>query len=191
MSKSVLVVMDYMNEIIHPQGKLSGKGYAKFQEEHKTLERVNQAIDYARSKDMEIVFVKLGFSQDYKEHNEESILIGSAKKFGALKLGTWATEFEQSLDFRKQDYVIVKHRMSPFYKTDLDSYLKNKGVSEVYLCGVATDLVVQSAARDAHDRDYKVIVLSDACTAASKEEHENALNNMAKFTSIKKIKNIT
>ncbi|MBU1622476.1 MAG: cysteine hydrolase [Nanoarchaeota archaeon] len=176
--------MDYINEIIHPEGKFKSKGYAAYAEENNTLSNVAEAVSLARNKGMEIVYVKVGFSEDYQEQPKNSPLFGKADQFQALKLGTWATEFHESLDVREEDLQVVKHRISPFYKTNLDSYLKETGIKDFYLCGVATDLVVQSAARDAHDRDYNVFVLSDCCAAASAEDQENSLKTLAKIAKV-------
>ena len=58
---------------------------------------------------------------------------------------------------------------------------KTDEIDEVYLCGVSTDLVVQSAARDAHDRDYKVTILKDCCAAANDEDHNSSLSTLEKI----------
>jgi nicotinamidase-related amidase len=57
-------------------------------------------------------------------------------------------------------------------------------VEDVYLCGVATDLVVESAARDSHDRDFNVFVIDDCCGAGSDEEHQNGISTSAKISNI-------
>jgi nicotinamidase-related amidase len=176
--------MDYINEIIHPDGKFKGKGYAKFAQENKSLENVANAIRLAREKEIQVIYVKVGFSPDYKEQPKGSPLFGKAHEFQALKLGTWATEFHESLDVREGDTVILKHRVSPLYNTDLDSHLKKQGINELYICGVSTDLVVQSAARDLHDRDYKVNILEDCCAASSKEDHESSLRTLEKIATV-------
>jgi nicotinamidase-related amidase len=46
---TALLVLDYINDIIHPDGKLAGKGYAAFAEQHNTLLNVQQAISHARN----------------------------------------------------------------------------------------------------------------------------------------------
>ena len=176
--------MDYINEIVHPDGKLSGKGYSDFILKNNTLEKVRNAIEYARENQIQIIFVKVGFSSDYKELPRDSLLFGKAEKFGALKLDTWATEFHKELDVRESDHIVVKHRISPFSQESLDNYLKNNKITDLYLCGVATDLVVESSARDAHDRDHNIYVLSDCCAAASNEDHENSLKTMRKFANV-------
>ena len=58
------------------------------------------------------------------------------------------------------------------------------GVTEVFLAGVATDMVVESTARDAHDRDFKVNVIADCCIAANDEDQQRSLTNMEKLATI-------
>ncbi len=185
-----LIVMDYINEIVHPEGKFKGKGYASFCKENNVLENVAEAVRKMRDENAKIVYVKVGFSPDYSDQPKNSVLFGKAHEFKALARGTWATEFHEALDVKKDDFVVEKKRVSPFYNTDLDEYLKKNKVIDVYLAGVATDLVVQSAARDAHDRDYNVYVLKDCCAAGSAEDHENALKNMEKFARIAALKDL-
>jgi nicotinamidase-related amidase len=131
-----------------------------------------------------IVYVRVGFSEDYSDQPKKSPLFGKADEFGALKLGTWATEFHESLDVQESDAIITKHRVSPFYGTNLDTILKKAHVANVYLAGVSTDLVVEAAARDAHDRDYQVHVLADCCVAANETDHENALATIKKIAEV-------
>ena len=173
--------MDYMNELIHEEGKFNKRGYPAFEKEHNVLDNVSKAIALAREKGYLVVFVKFGFTPDYKDAPKHSPLFALAKKFGAVQLGTWATEFHEKLDVREEDKVIIKHCVSPFYGTYLDAYLRVHGVDELFICGVSTDLVVQSTAREGHDRDYKIHVLSDCCVAGSIEDHKHSLQTLGKI----------
>jgi nicotinamidase-related amidase len=55
---------------------------------------------------------------------------------------------------------ITRHRLSPFYGTELDALLRCHGVTNVAVAGLSTSGTVLAAARDAADRDYSVAVLS-------------------------------
>lgn len=180
-NKTAVVLIDFINEIMDPRGKLAGKGYAGFDEEHGSLDNVKQLIAIARGKQFPILYVRIGFSPSYAEQPEASPLFGGAKKFGALQLGSWATEFHPKVTPQPDDVVLNKHRVSAFYGTALDVLLRKQQISELIICGVATDLAVQSAARDAHDRDYAVTVISDCCVAANGEDHEGSLRVLAKI----------
>jgi nicotinamidase-related amidase len=186
MTKSALVLLDFINEVVDEKGKLAGKGYPTFLKAHGVLDSVNNAIVKARSKNIPIIFVRLGFSPDYREWPETSPLFSAAKKFGVFQLGTWATEIHQSINKTDADFLVTKHRVSAFYSTSFEVILRTLKVDTIFLCGVATDLVVQSTAMDAHDRDYKVIVLEDLCGAGSEEDHVNALRTLAKITKVAK-----
>jgi nicotinamidase-related amidase len=74
--------------------------------------------------------------------------------------------------------IIRKPRMNPFFGTALDSMLRSKDIDTVVLMGVATEFVVEAAARHAADADYRVIVLEDCCAAFSDEAHRVALHIM-------------
>ena len=180
-----LVCIDFINEIVHPSGKLAVKGYAMFLDRHNTLARVAEVQKRFRNKGIPIVHVKVGFSPSYYEHPSDSPLFGKARELKTLTLGTWGTEFASQVAPSSDEIVIVKHRVNAFHGTALDLILRTRGIRELYIAGVATDLAVESAARDAHDHDYKITILSDCCVAASDDDHARGL------TFLKKIAHIT
>ncbi len=190
MNKSVLILIDFINEIVDEKGKLAGKGYPAFVKAHNVLMNVNVAISKARVKNIPVIFVRVGFSPDYREWPESSPLFGAAKKFGALQLGTWATEIHKSINRTDADFIVTKHRVSAFYATSLEAILRTLKVDTLLLGGVATDITVQSAAREAHDRDYRVVVLEDLCGAGSEDDHVQALRLLAKVAAVAKSNDI-
>ena len=74
--------------------------------------------------------------------------------------------------------VIRKPRMNPFFGTALESMLRSRDIDTVVLMGVATEFVVEAAARHATDADFRVIVLADCCAAFSEEAHRASLHIM-------------
>ena len=74
--------------------------------------------------------------------------------------------------------VIRKPRMNPFFGTALDSMLRSRDIDTVVLMGVATEFVVEAAARHAADADYRVIVLEDCCAGFSEDAHRVSLHIM-------------
>jgi nicotinamidase-related amidase len=182
MSKA-LICIDFINEIVG-NGKLAAKGYAAFCEAHATLSNVARRQAATRSDGGRVIHVHLGFAPDYADHPAQSKLLGGARGGGILKLGTPSTAIATTVAPVGDDLVIVKKRMSAFHGTSLELILRSLGITHVTIAGVATDLAVQSAARDAHDRDFTVEVAADACAAATSEDHEGALKTMSKFATI-------
>ncbi|MEA2214084.1 MAG: hypothetical protein QOF83_4032 [Solirubrobacteraceae bacterium] len=73
---------------------------------------------------------------------------------------------------RPEDIVVRKTRVGAFSTTDLDKQLRQRGVDTLILAGVSTSGVVLSTVRDAADRDYRVLVLSDASADPRADVHE-------------------
>ena len=57
-------------------------------------------------------------------------------------------------------------------------------MTEILLAGCATDLAINSTARDAHDRDYTVTIISSCCIAANDEDHDSSLKKKKKIVEI-------
>lgn len=183
--KKALLVIDFINEIVDTNGKLAAKGYATFISEHKTFDSLNTAVSVFRKAGNPIIFVRLAFDPSYSNQPKTSPVFGKAHEFGILADGTWSTEINSAVDYRKNDdKVIVKARVSAFHDTGLSELLRNEDVSEVYIAGVATDLAVEAAARSAHDNDFAVRIVTDACAAANQTDHDKSLHVLPKFAQL-------
>lgn len=76
------------------------------------------------------------------------------------------------------DLVIFKRQWGAFYGTDLDLQLRRRGIETLVLCGIATEFGVESTARDAYERGYGLVFVSDAMTGRALESHDNALKRI-------------
>ncbi len=187
---TALILIDFINEIVHEDGKLASKGYSDFIKNKNIFHNLSSLVRKIREQKILIIHVKLGFSANYIEQPKLSPLFGKANEFKALTLNDWGTEFHEQLDVNTNDIVLVKHRVSAFYATPLDLILKNNNIDTVLIAGVSTDLTVSSTARDAHDRDYTVTIIEDCCAAANQEDHETALLSLKKIANVKSAKEI-
>ena len=77
------------------------------------------------------------------------------------------------------ELVVYKVAYSAFFNTQLDWVLRKAGIETVVICGIVTNGGVASTARDAHVRDYSVVVLSDGCAAFSNALHQASLADLA------------
>jgi nicotinamidase-related amidase len=60
------------------------------------------------------------------------------------------------------DIVVRKTRVGAFSTTDLHDHVQDRGITTLVLAGISTSGVLPSTVRDAHDRDYRLLVLEDA-----------------------------
>lgn len=115
------------------------------------IRRINELIDYCRSKGYKIIFTR---------HVDEE----------------FKSELVKELNKKPSDKIIIKNRISPFYKTKLEQELV--GVDELIVCGLLTNLCIRSLIQDAYDRSFKITVISDCCTTYDKATHEFTLKDL-------------
>jgi nicotinamidase-related amidase len=84
------------------------------------------------------------------------------------------TEFVPELARQPGDHIVTKQRVGAFLGTDLDPYLRQRGVTQIVLAGIATSAGVESTARSAYDLGYNVTLVVDAMTDRSDEMHRHS-----------------
>lgn len=182
-SETILLVMDMMNDLVHPDGA-GAKTYVPQCRERKVYENTKLAISRARQAGVMVGYVRVGFSPDYRECPPNSPVFSRARDNCLFKLGTWGTEVYADFAPQPGDPDIVKHRVSPFYGTSLMPLLSARGIRRLVLSGVSTNGVVQAGAREGHDRDFECVVLEDCCAGATNEEHAYALAGVRRFANV-------
>ncbi len=88
------------------------------------------------------------------------------------------SELIPDLNRQPGDVVILKRQWGAFYGTDLELQLRRRGLSTIILCGIATEIGVESTARDAYERGFEQIFAEDAMTARSAEGHANTVTSI-------------
>lgn len=84
----------------------------------------------------------------------------------------WA-EIVPELGPKPGDFVITKRQWGAFHGTELDLQLRRRNIKTIVLCGIATNMGVESTARFAYEYGYQQIFAQDAMAARSKDEHEH------------------
>jgi nicotinamidase-related amidase len=83
-------------------------------------------------------------------------------------------ELVPELGVRADDVVVTKKNWGAFYGTDLDLQLRRREVARIAICGIATNIGVESTARDAFERNYKLLFVEDAMASMSAQDHEHS-----------------
>jgi nicotinamidase-related amidase len=89
----------------------------------------------------------------------------------------WADIIDE-LGPRPGDHLITKRRRSAFHDTGLDTLLRDLGVTQIVLAGVATSSGVESTARSGHDHGYHVVLATDAMADPDPDSHRHSLQRV-------------
>ncbi|MBW2063453.1 MAG: cysteine hydrolase [Deltaproteobacteria bacterium] len=177
---TALIVVDVQNDFCHSQGVFSK--YKKVDLEHveQAVKNLAVFIDRCRQFNVPVIFIKTTHSQWTNSPSWLSRLEGKPKETGICAPDSWGSDF-YLVSPREGDCVVTKHRYSAFVGTDLDLILRSRGIENIIVTGVATNVCVETTARDGFNHDYNVVLLDDCCGAFDQAEHEATLNNIRKF----------
>lgn len=181
MAKRALILIDFINGIC---GKESGSPVVEELHKNNTFNKINHLLEYARKSDWLVIWIIVGFDKNYLSIPASAPMFAQAKEYKKLQLDSDAVKIISELNYLDGELIIAKNAVNPFHATNLDHILRNNGVDEIYLAGVATEIAIQSCVRDAHDRGYKVNVVGDLCAARVPEFHDISLKMLTIFASV-------
>jgi len=88
------------------------------------------------------------------------------------------TELVPELEQHPHDHIVSKQRVGAFIGTSLDDYLRQHGVTQVFLTGISTSAGVESTARSAYDLGYNVVFVVDAMTDRDADAHPHSVEKI-------------
>ncbi|WP_085521544.1 hydrolase [Tuberibacillus sp. Marseille-P3662] len=88
------------------------------------------------------------------------------------------TDMVPELGPESTDLIVTKRNWGAFFGTDLDLQLRRRGIKNIVLSGIATNIGVETTAREAFQRNYQQVFATDAMNALTKEEHDFTVSYM-------------
>ena len=177
--KTALVVVDVQNDFCHPEGVFGKRGFDLSHVE-KSVNSLLPLIARCRQSGMSVVFVRTIHSSWTDSDSWVSRMAGAGKQMMICRPDTWGAEFYKVAP-EASDFIATKHRFSGFVGTDLELALRARGIETLLMTGCASNVCVETTARDGFNRDFRVIFVDDCCGAFSIEEHAAAITNMNKY----------
>jgi nicotinamidase-related amidase len=122
-----------------------------------------------------VVLVNVAFSADGGDMLRQRVDQAPPIPAGGFPAG-W-NEFPPGLQ-QPGDLVITKRQWGAFHGTELDLQLRRRGIRTIVLGGVSTQIGVESTARQAYERGYELLIVTDATTSSVAEGHEMSMKHI-------------
>jgi ureidoacrylate peracid hydrolase len=177
-SQVALLVVDMQNAFCHPNGSFShmlAGGEASIEMCQEAVPVCARLIECARVKQIPVIFTRYVYQAGYADRDILLQKYPDIERLRALEENSWDAQIVDELEPRVGDHVIDKSRYSAFYGTRLEPLLDGLGVRNLVVCGVTTNVCVESTVRDASQRHFDLLVVSDATGELTRERHTNAL----------------
>lgn len=143
------------------------KGIAQMPGGREVVDKAAKLVDLFRQNNGFISFVNVNFID-----GQDALKPKTDQPAAAVQRPADWAEFVSELDVKSSDYTVTKRQWGAFFGTDLDLQLRRRGIDTIVLCGIATNIGVESTAREAFQLGYNQIFITDAMTTFSEEQHE-------------------
>lgn len=172
-SDVALIVVDMQNAFLREEYSL---GIAETQEPFAAaIPGTANLIAAARSAGVPVIYTRYAYLPGNEDQLSPTGRLEGTALSPRLVEGTVDIEIVDELAPEPGDIVLDKSRPSAFYGTRLEPFLTAKGIRSVVICGVTTNICVETTARDASQKGYKTYVVEDAVGEAELSRHWHAL----------------
>ena len=181
---TALVLVDLQNDFLHPDGAY-GRAGVTAPEIAALPARLKPVADTMRRAGGWVVSTH--FTLVPGRGGEPLILAHLRKLRPFLAKGDFAPgSFGHDLvaELKPADLMIEKVAYSAFYMSRMEFVLRRAGIDTLVFAGIVTNGGVASTVRDAHVRDFRVIVLADGCAAFSKTTHVATISSLGSVVEI-------
>lgn len=191
-AETALIVVDMQNAYLSPGGYIDLVGF-DVSGSPSVIAETAAVASACRAAGIPVIYLQNGFSPDQREaggpsapvwHKSNALRFMREHEAYAGKLithGTWDHEIVEPLAPQPGDIVVPKARYSGFAGTNLEQLLTARRIRTVLICGVATNVCVESTLRDAYHREFFPVMVSDATMAAGPGQQAAAEFNVEKF----------
>jgi biuret amidohydrolase len=181
-ARTAIVMIDMQRDFLEPGGfgETLGNDVSLLA---KAIKPAKALLTWARKLGMLIVHTREGHRPDMAdappakvERGAPSMRIGDPGAMGRILIrGEAGHDIIPELAPLEGEPVVDKPGKGAFYATDLQTILQNRGIQNLLVGGVTTEVCVHTTVREANDRGYRCIVVADACGSYFPEFHEMGL----------------
>ncbi len=180
---AALLLVDVQNDFCAEGGALHREGM-DLSLVQAMIPRLERFVEEARAIGMRCIWIRNVYntgpnwylSEVWLEQAERTRK-GLYVKHPVCEAGEWNGDFYK-IRPREDEAIVTKHRFGAFESTDLELVLRSQGIRTVIMTGVATNVCVETTARQAFLKDFYVVFTSDCTATYSQRAHEASLENI-------------
>jgi biuret amidohydrolase len=177
-----LLIIDMQRDFLEPGGFGAALGN-DVSLLRRTIAPIRRLLDAARGAGLDIIHTREGHRADLsdlptskKARGRLAVRIGDPGPMGRILVrGEPGHDIIPELRPMPGEPIIDKPGKGAFFATDLDAILKNRGIAQLIVCGVTTEVCVNTTVREANDRGYECLVVADCVGSYFPELHEMGL----------------
>ncbi len=125
-----------------------------------------------RAANAPVILVRVGWSADFAEALKQPV---DTQHAAAVLPDNW-WDWAAGLGEQESDIKVIKRQWGAFYGTDLELQLRRRGIENIVLAGISTNIGVESTARNAWELGFNLVIAEDVCTAGSAEQHQSSFD---------------
>ena len=178
LTRTAVIIVDMQNDFCAKGGYLDYRG-VDYTVDRKPIEPLKKLVPLLRAQKVPVIWLNWGVRPDLLNispsllhaHTQDGCGAGLGETIpgGApiLKKGGWGAQIVDELNPGDQDIPVTKHRFSGFWDTELNSILRNMGISTLFFAGVNADQCVMTTLEDATFLGYDVLMMEDCVATTS------------------------
>jgi ureidoacrylate peracid hydrolase len=182
--KPVLLIVDMQNGFCGVGGSFDKFGF-NIKPYREIIPNVKYIIDCLRSMMVPVYYAKAireASGLDLLDRVHKILPDSRREKLNDMPLcirGTWDADVIEEIYPQEGDYIVEKRRDSVFQDTEFELWLRSFGADTIIFTGIDSYICVESSARDAFNKGYDVILLSDCIASRKKKLHRATLAQIA------------